>query len=192
MTAAQRRGGLRGWQVHSIGAGGFAVLSVIAALAVVNPVLTARAERASLRSELERRQLQLADLEQARRDVQGRLDATRQELGDGRLQLESSGRLNRRMARLVELAATSGLDIHEMRPGTPVTGDRYDTVPIMLSGQGSYPQCAGFLHLVHETLPDTGVTDLDLSGNPTHPELGARFRFDVVWYAAPDPAAASP
>ena len=64
-------------------------------------------------------------------------------------------------------------------------------MPIVLSGQGSYSDSAAFLHRLHQSLPDTGVVAFELSGQPGRGKK-TQFRFNLVWYAAPTLAEASP
>lgn len=178
--------------IDAIGVGGLVLLSLVAYFAIVDPVLSARSESAAMRSQLIENQQRQKDLQQSQRDLGRRLEEARRALATGQLQLQPAELLNRRMARVIELASAHGIEIHAMRPGTTVNAEQYQMVPIELSGHGSYPDCVAFLHGLHETLPDMGVTNLKLSGNPASPATPTTFRFDVLWYTAPPLAGASP
>ncbi len=72
-----------------------------------------------------------------------------------------------------------------MQPGAVSVDSRYATLPIRLSGTGSYRDCVLFLHNLREQLRDTGVSTLSLSGNPEAPAAPATFQFELLWYASP-------
>ena len=172
-------------RIDAFGAGSLAVVTVAAYFAVARPLAEARSRRAAMQSELVDNQRRVAEIERSRIDLRGRLVETQQELAGGRLQLHASSLVNTRMALIVQIAFDSGLEIHEMRPNAGVPGEHYEMVPIALSGRGTYPDCAAFLHRLHESMPDTGVAAFELSGNPGSRGTAGSFRFDLVWYAAP-------
>ena len=89
---------------------------------------------------------------------------------------------------LTQLAGGHSLRIDEIKPGTPTAARRFVIVPIVVLGSGSFSDCAAYLRTIHERYPDVGLTALNLRGEPDKPERGARFTFDLAWYAAPGAA----
>ena len=173
------------WSIDGIGLGVCAALSLAGCLVVIQPVLRAGTQRTAMRSTLGEQKSRAAELRQRRVALGRELERLDEQLAASELQLQSPQYLNRRMARLVELAAGSGLDIHETRQGKVRAHQRLQQVPLHLAGTGSYPDCAAFLHRVHETLPDMSIVDFELTGHPGARAVPADFRFDLVWYAAP-------
>ena len=180
----------RVWHIDGLGAAGCAVLSGLAFLIVVQPVLRTRADQAAMRSELTEQVGQLAHLEDVDRTLGQDLERVTEQLAMSYLRLQPQQYLNAQMARIVELASASGIVIDQTRSGAAEAGERYQTVPVYLAGRGSYSNCAAFLHQLHETLPDTGVVAFELSGNPSDPGAPPAFEFDLIWYAAATSAAA--
>jgi Tfp pilus assembly protein PilO len=85
---------------------------------------------------------------------------------------------------LTVLASECGLTLDEVTPSAPEPGELYRTVPIRLSGKGSFTASALFLHLLRTNLRDTTVRSMNLVGDPTG-EVASTFVFELVWYAAP-------
>ncbi len=177
------------WHVDALGAGICAVLTGIAVLMVVMPVVRKQSDQAALRADVNQQRQLAARFDESQRLLRKELDFVREELASSQLRLQPTQYLNTRMALIVELASGSSIVIDETRSGTVKAGPRYQTVPIHLSGTGSYSDSASFLHQLHLTLPDTGVVGFELSGKPDNPETPATFRFDLIWYAAPARAA---
>ncbi len=171
--------------IHAIGGGCCLALSVAGYLLVARPVIRTQLEQASLRAELLDRQQKLAKLNRAERVLQNTSHRLEQELAHDQLRLQDTAHLNRRLALIVDSAVASDIVLNETRTGTITAGQMYQTVPISLTGAGSYPGFAAYLRRLHERLPDTCVASFELSGNPGPQEKPARFRFNLLWYAAP-------
>ncbi len=177
------------WHIDAAGAGICAVLTGIAVLVVVMPVVRKQTDHAALRADVAQQRQLAAQFDESERLLRRELEAVQEELASSQLHLQPTMYLNTRMALIVEVASATGIVIDETRSGTVKVGPRYQTVPIHLSGTGSYSDSASFLHQLHLTLPDTGVVGLELSGKPDKPDTPATFRFDLIWYAAPARAA---
>jgi hypothetical protein len=108
-----------------------------------------------------------------------------QRLVESPLRLQPVSAVNQRLALITELASEQKLKLNEIQPGKAVHGNHYDTVPILITGSGNYRTVAAFLHRLHTTFPDTGVSAFSLSGSPATPDAAATFRFSLAWYAAP-------
>ena len=176
------------WRAHVIGLGVCAALTVAAYLVIVNPIIKSESERAVAQAQIDEQRERAGSLDAANSQLRAQLDRARREVAASHVQLQSSEFLNSRLALIVELASTSGIEIYQTRPGRMVDTPRYQAVPVSLSGVGSFTDCAAFLHRLHETLADTGVVAFELTGKPETPNASASFRFDLVWYAAPPQA----
>lgn len=162
-------------------------LLITAAVYVIGfqPMLEREAGFAAQREALRQRHRQLDQTTATLTLMRGHLVKFRQAINESAIQLQSSANLNRRVAEITELASRCGLAVHEIQPGVIRGGERYDTVPIQLGGQGTYQSGALFLSRLHDAFPDTGVSSLELSGNPSTPEAPAVFRLSLTWHAAP-------
>jgi Tfp pilus assembly protein PilO len=181
----------RSWRANAIGLGCCAALTVAAYLITVSPILRSEAERAGMQAHIDEQAERVMSLDEARDRLRKQLEAARAQVAASHVQLQSSEFLNSRLALIVELASSSGIEIYQSRPGKMIDTPRYQAVPISLSGVGSFTDCAAFLHRLHETLGDTGVVAFELTGKPEAPNTPASFRFELVWYAAP-PLASRP
>jgi Tfp pilus assembly protein PilO len=170
---------------HAIGSAVIVAISLAAFLIVVGPVQRINAQRAAMERELDAQQRRAEELDETRAVLADELGRIEQQLSASEIQLQSARHLNARIAHIIDHAARGEVAIHETRPGTVRDHRRYQTVPILLAGRGSYPDCAAFLHQLHESLPDTGVVEFELTGRPEDPRAPASFRFNLVWYAGP-------
>jgi len=176
--------------IHAIGGGCCLALTVAGYLLVARPVIQTQLEQASLRAELLGHQEKLAELDRAERILENKRYRIEQDLAHDQLNLQGIGYLNRRLALIVDSAVASDIVLNETRSGTITDGQMYQTVPISLTGTGSYPGFAAYLRRLHERLPDTCVVSFELSGSPGREDLPSRFRYDLLWYAAPAVAGA--
>ena len=176
--------------IHAIGGGCCLALTVAGYLLVARPVIQTQLEQASLSAELLGHQQKLAELDQDERILENQRYRIEQELAQDRLSLQGVKHLNRRLALIVDSAVASDIVLNETRSGTITDGQMYQTVPISLTGTGTYPGFAAYLRRLHERLPDTCVVSFELSGNPGREDTPGRFRYDLLWYAAPAVAGA--
>ena len=121
--------------------------------------------------------------------LRGKLTAVRTTLRDYvPIQLQPASRINRRIAKLTDLAVRNGLSVDEIRPGETVRSAQHTMVPIHLRGSGAYPTWSAFLHQLTETFQDTSVDSFELSGHPGSPSKPATFQIDLVWHASAGPS----
>ena len=172
------------WKIDAAGAAGCLLLSLVSYTTIIAPMSRTAADISTLESKLMVEQQRSDTVERTRRRFQRALARLEEDLGATALDLEPVNRLNRRLARIVELASASGLQIHETRSGTTTCGPYYATVPLDLTGEGSYPNCAVFLHLLSEELPDVAVLEFDLTGDVGRLRAEPGFQFRFAWYAA--------
>lgn len=171
--------------IHAIGGGCCLALTIAGYLLVAGPVIRTQLEQASLRAELLDHQQKLVEFDRTERVLENQRHRIEQDLAHDQLSLQGIGHLNRRLALIVDSAVASDIILNETRSGTITAGQMYQTVPISLTGSGSYPGFAAYLRRLHERLPDTCVVSFELSGNPGRQDTPGRFRYDLLWYAAP-------
>jgi len=105
--------------------------------------------------------------------LQRRLGALQQQISDNPLHLQPASAINKRLGELTDLAAQLGLRMEDVQPGKISTTARFETVSIHLAGTGNYRTCVQFLHRLRTGFPDTSVTSLQLTGNPSDPAAAA-------------------
>ncbi|MFN0132182.1 MAG: hypothetical protein ACKVW3_06580 [Phycisphaerales bacterium] len=149
----------------------------------VRPLASAQAARTGVVDEIQARQERAEKVARTARTVGAQAEAA-QKPGGGQTMLLPVEQMNRRVAELNEAAASGSLRLDALKPGAPWTGARHTSVPIVLSGSGSYAAAAAFLHRLRTEFADVGVTGFDLRANTTDPSA-SQFVFNLVWYAAP-------
>ena len=167
-------------------------LCVLAALpfcfARVNPMLRPKSYIAEQKARLESLRKSHAELAAAASRRENRLIQTRRALSREKIQLQSAGSVNRRLAKLTDLAESTGLKVDEILPGESTRTGPYETVPVELRASGAYPTCVRFLRKLKETFPDTAVGSFELAGTPQQPGEPAEFHVDLLWYTTATPA----
>lgn len=173
------------WRYDAAGVALCAVLTGVFYVAGLEPLERIRAAEAAGRDAAEAVGMK-ADAARAQlRAAEMKLAQVRRAIAASPLRLAGSDHLNSRVAELSRLARENGLEIDEIRPGTPVGETWFTRVPIRIAGNGPYRACLLFLHRLHETFPDTGLSAIELRGDPSPADTPALFTFDLVWFAAP-------
>jgi hypothetical protein len=177
------------WHVDAAGATAVVALAALVYVAGVKPLHDARAAAAARQTELATRRDQSDRLSATLKTLDLRLaDAVQTQAGNT-LRLEPADQVNARVARLTALATANGIRVDEIKPGQPSRAGRFTTVPMHLTGIGSYSAFVGFIHDVRVQSPDTGISMFDAGCVPCLPQAQATFTLDLVWFAAPaDPA----
>lgn len=170
-----------------------AVVGLVACLGIsaagyfigIAPALAGLVERRSQEQELAGHKHKSQDLAAELLDTRKRLAGARRELAELPLRLESASTVNRRINQFAVVAGESKVTLNEIQPGSPVEGQHYLTVPIRVSGSGTYPACAALLHNLRERFPDTTVQSFDLqNGTPGQTENLATFRIELAWHTS--------
>jgi len=160
-------------------------ITAVGYLAVIQPILDVRATRRSERSELAAKQEQLTrhtiTVSSLSKDLANLKKAAGELPAIQALPLQQS---NQRLADLTHLAAQANLNVDELRTAAVVQCDRFQVVPIHLSGTGAFQKCSSFLHQVRQAFPDTAVSALTIARQPGMPAEDATFRIQLSWYAA--------
>ena len=174
----------RRWGVDLTGAGICLAATLAFYFIGIQPMLHRYTDLASQESTLKAHEQIALNLGTSLKIFRKKLVVTRQTLSDSPFQLKSSADVNMRIDKITTLAKECGLKLDELRPDSPTTGPRYETVPIYLTGIGNYRTCVALLHRLRRTFPDTTITSFELAGNPSNPKAAARFRISLLWYAA--------
>jgi len=173
------------WWIDAAGVGACLGLTLLVFLLGVEPMLDRHAENARQQVELDDRKDRANKLATAADNLARRLEEVGQQLDNMPVQLQTTRQLNQRLAYLTSLAADCGLAIDQTNSGQPLNSEWYQTVPIRLAGEGTYPTCAVFLDRLRSSFPDTGVSALEVTGKPGNALKAAGFRFDLIWYVQP-------
>lgn len=177
--------GWRWWPMDVTAIGLCLGLTALVYFTGVHPLLSRQVESAQRRNELKNQRDEASSLQTTLTLLKRELAQVEHTLSQSPLRLQPTSAMNQRLAQITELAARSGLKLNEIQPGKAVPGTHYDTVPLVLSGAGTYRTCASFLSEMHQSFPDMGVTAFSVGGDPTSGKSTAAFRFTLIWYAAP-------
>ena len=137
-------------------------------------------------TQMQAQQEKVSELQEQAAELTRELDDTRKALDDTVLHLIPASRVNRRISEMTDLATDSKLRIDGIEPGQAAKGPLCDTVPLLLSGRGRFPDCVAFLHRINKNFPDISVESLELTGNPANLSSTVEFRIHLLWYASPE------
>jgi hypothetical protein len=180
-TPASRKPRFNPWRLYAMAAATFAALAAAGYAGGLSPAIARAARVEADRAELVERRQRAAELAAAAAAARADLAATRDALAGLPLRLEPATLVNARLARLTDMASEAHLQVVEIRPGATVEGRDFDAVPIAISGTGSYPACAVYLHRLHAQFPDTHVRAF----RATQTEgAGTTFTVELVWHTA--------
>ena len=173
------------WNFHACGLGAVAVLTLLAYMVGLRPLFVSYGEVLVQKSTLLNQQNRITQLKNSRKLVSSVLAGVVQELEASQLTLQTSDFRNEHLAQLTNLAEVNGLNVDGLQTTDVIHNVHYDRVPIQMTGFGSYPDCAAFLHQLNSDYPDTGVKSFELKGKPGPKPSDSFFRFNMVWYASP-------
>jgi len=186
------------WRLDAVGAAVCVGVALIMYLGAARPMIARHEAAAARQADLNADRSRLRKLEGEVAALRGKLESVRQTLASSPVRLEPASAINRRLADISSLASDNGLKVNGIEPGPAETGAYYTTVPIHLSGAGSYRACTIFLNKLRKKMPDTGVSSLELTGGAGKDGAGippanhyggvpsaGMFRFALLWQAAP-------
>lgn len=179
------------WQVDLAAALILAALTGAVYLVGIQPIIERQADLIAQRQQLQQQKRKAEELTATLTTLRNQLVQVRAATKESKIQLQPTGRLNRHMAEVTDLADECELNVHEVQPGEVKEGQRYETVPITLAGDGDYAACARFLHRLHDAFPDTGVRSFRVQSRRRGDGERTRFRFVLHWHAAPSLSDAS-
>lgn len=148
-------------------------------------MLARQQEFARQEGQLEWQRAALARAAGIRVTSEGQLQAARESLTKCPLRLEPFENINQRMTAILKLSVASGLKIDEIGPGNPTIDAYYQTVPIDLTGKGSFPNAVAFLRTLRQQFPDTVVGSLRITRGTTDTSPIGTFAFHLKWHALP-------
>jgi len=167
-------------------AAGLCVLGALPlCFARVNPLLRSGTYAGEQKAKLAALRRKEADLAGSLTRQRHRLGECREALTREKIQLESAGNVNQRIAKLADLAERTGLAVNEVVPGQAARVGLYETVPVSLVGRGKYPTCVTFLRKLKKTFPDTSVDSFELTRKSGEADGAADFRVQLLWYTTP-------
>ncbi|MFC1635702.1 hypothetical protein ACFL5Z_12750 [Planctomycetota bacterium] len=172
-------------QIDAIGAAICLVTSGAVYFAVLNPISKQRSFLAGQRDELAARRDESSRLSTSMLGLNNQLAEVQGELGNNAIRLESSDRINQRLAALTALFTDCSLAVDDIQAGKISAGPMWDLVPFNISGRGKYTQCIAFLHKLRRTFADMSVARFRLEGNPAKFDESGRFRFQLIWHTMP-------
>jgi Tfp pilus assembly protein PilO len=174
------------WPVYGVGLIVCVGLSAATYLLGVQPALASRTADEAYAADIQGRRQNAADLAVKLTATRQKLEQTRREVAGLSLRLEPATDVNQRLAKLADLATAAGLEINEVQPGAAADSPHYQVVPIRISGTGTYPASAQFLHQLREKYPDTAARSIEIANpSPTRDHTAGTFRFELMWYTAP-------
>ena len=163
-----------------------AAMTTAAYLFGVRPAVARYDDYVARQLELKAARQKAAGLLGVRNSTQNLLNTANESLKNLPLHLEPASTVNQRLGRLTDLATKEcQLVIDEMRPMPAADGADYQTVPLLIAGSGTYPNCAKFLHRVRKDFPDTAVKSFETTNNSASPDNPtATFQVELLWHAA--------
>jgi Tfp pilus assembly protein PilO len=179
---------------RSIDIAGVASCALVVAALVFGAILPLqhhRGDSEARRTDLARQRERIASAKASVTATQAQVAKARAALERNPIRLDDARQINKRLARINELAIVRGLHVQGVDPGATHRGTRYQTIDMKLAGEGGYRGCVEFLRDMHDQFPDTAVTAFRLSGNPQETDQPAAFSFELRWYASPTEATAS-
>ncbi len=161
------------------------MLTVAAYVTVIGPALDSETHLAQAQARLDSMQKKDKRLSEQLEAVRSQVVQVERAIAGTVMKLQPARHVNRRLARIEDMAAASGLDLAETKLGEINVSTRYRTVPIQLVGTGSYAAQAGFLHTVCEGLSDTALWTMNLTRNEDEAGGPTRFNIGLAWYVSP-------
>jgi Tfp pilus assembly protein PilO len=176
---------LKEWQIDAIG-----LVLILALTAVAYFLIVAPARRAKLAMEAQTQDVaaQLAkntELTGTTRTLGQQIAAAQRQIEQLGLILQPSSQQNQKLGQLMDLAAANLLDVDAIQPGALTAAAHCGTVPIRISGRGSYLSCFRFLKNMREKLPDCSVSAIELAGQPGPVPATGSFAVELKWFTAP-------
>ncbi|MFN0011774.1 MAG: GspMb/PilO family protein [Phycisphaerales bacterium] len=188
--------------VHAAGAALCAALTLAGGFAAFGPLWAHRAQaREQAAAGLSARDR--ADSARAQLDsLRKRAAELTLQLASNRVMLRPVSALNEHLGALATLAAQRSITLDQIAPGKVQTGPKFSTVPLHVTGSGTYPAVASLLEQLHTTEPTTAVVAFTIHASQSPETTGPRgqrtadasFTLDLLWHALPhatDPAASA-
>jgi len=179
---------LQTWHVDVAGVCALVALAAVTYWGVIGPTFERRDRHDKEVGELRDEEGKARRLQAALRTSDASLAGVQRAIAARRLALEPASRLNERLSRLTDLAGHAGVQVDMIEPGKEQAGPMYTSVPIRLSGRGSYGQVVRLLVDLRRQMPDGAVDEVTLVAPPSATAPVATFSIGLTWHAAPPEA----
>jgi hypothetical protein len=179
------------WTVDAAGAGAALVLTALGYYGALQPLLRSHVQRDAARVELDDLRAQISDAAPKLALARTELEGLRRAAPDRPPDVPAGRFANQRLAAITDLAGRHGLVVDDLRTADGRAVKGFEAIPIQLGGRGSFRSCAQFLHHLHRTFVDMGVTGFQLADNRGGGADQISYQFDLTWYAAPSVSAAA-
>ena len=173
------------WRIDASACLACAIVTVTLYLVMVSPLAKRNAAYAQQQQQLADQQRETNAKTTKLTMLRAQLDQVNKELADTPLQLQPASIINRRLADITELARRCNLVIDQIQPGRAQKANRYDIVPINLTGKGTFVSVARFFDELQQRFADSGIHDFELSAQSNTITSTANFSFKLAWYTAP-------
>ena len=178
-------GNFSAWHIYAVAALACAALSAGAYAVGVRPAIRRHAEQVAHQTDLRARKQKAANLAGQLNTARTQLAAVNETLRNRSLRLQPADLVNDRIGALAGLAEAAHLTLDVLQPGTASETADYKTIPILMAGSGTYPDCALFLHKLRKEFPDMAIRSFETTNNSATPETpAATFQFDLIWHAS--------
>lgn len=170
-----------------------AALALVALLAFwvgIRPVFDAEERHRQMGVQLRESRSQLAARRQEYAQVQQAIGATKERLRRSTVVLHTAEGLATRQEEVSAAVVNAGIELEQLTVGTAVPGDLLDTIPLHVTGQGTFPEVVAVMHELRTRFPDMAITSFQISGGGAtgagseKNASSVRFLLDIAWYTA--------
>lgn len=179
------------WRVDLGGVAIIAGLSAAAYFGLVSPAIAHHEMAQAQSAELLAQRNKTRDLDRSLRTFHDQLTLTQQSIDKAKFKLDPPAALNERLASLTEVAGRNHLQVDTIESGALTSFPRYSTISIRMSGRGSYRNCSAMLKQVRETMPDVGVSAIQMTSAGVNTDINATFAIELLWHTQPQQKSAT-
>ncbi|MEO1584648.1 MAG: hypothetical protein AAFR96_08760 [Planctomycetota bacterium] len=165
--------------IDQLGIVGVLVITALAFVAVVRPLLGAQTARLLAERELSTKKDEQARLLADVADTSARVGGLAEQVAVYKDSFEASSRLNERIGEVTSLAETLGVQLESIKPGRPVESSGFTSIGVSLAGRADADALTDLVSRTRTLFPDIGVRSFSISGDPG---TDARLVADLVWF----------
>jgi len=178
------------WKARIVGILACVALTGLTFVVAWRPVVHRNDEARQLKAQVVELSAQAEAADSMRLDLVQQLLGAEAALKASHITLQTSDQLNARLSSILEATSRAELSVNELVFGDVAEGEHFTSVPLKLTGLGTYPECGRFLHEIAGVMPDVRVHTFKLSRGSESGDMACHFSFDLLWYAAPSVAQA--
>jgi hypothetical protein len=170
--------------------GALALIGLLVFWVGIRPIFDAEDKQRQLGGQLTESRHQLSARREEYSQVNMAIEATRERLKRSAVVLHTADGLAARQEEVSRAVVNAGIELEQLMVGTAVRGSLLDTIPLHLSGKGTFPQVVAIMHELRTEFPDMAITSFQMSGAGTvagtseKSEPTVRFLLDIAWYTA--------